>query len=387
MTFRFAYGLSSSSDLATVPRLISQLIPKSDPLYLISCIDLNEKFSLPGFFGLSESFITNNFIGDSGAFSVANSQVYIDQIRPEQIAREYNKYNFLIGIGPDIHLINDSESAWLKKRTFMTSLQTTVLRSKLFYQSIEATKFQHLCDVIHGPLSNRGQFSVYYINKWFEGLKKVGNKLSEGVAMAPPSEMKDLSKLAYLLLFPWSKGITQFHVLAKGNIRGLPLYIYIADKLYELFSADAKTYTIDTLNNLSYMIPNNMTKPISKKCGRKTFKRESFPICNCLACQHFEKIFNMSLKELFTLNQDGKALDTNRKLNQWLPTHNVFIVQEFIDRLKLRVCDRKPYIEYLQAVYSNRTSTELIKAIDLVDRLVADGPTKYRKNIRLVRDV
>ncbi|MFK7822653.1 MAG: hypothetical protein AB8G05_00745 [Oligoflexales bacterium] len=345
-----AFGISCCDVFQEVVWKLKDLDLLKDVLWLISSTECLEK-ELSEYFQLEKSYISSNFIGDSGGYAIRVSTFLPNEVPPSLISKCYQLNAFSFGISPDapIGLI-----------PFEDMLDLNKVRFEEFY-SLENNHNIPIFDCIHGPIENdNSSYTLDFRWEWVNMLKTLRGKYSEGYAVSPSLDLPDA---VFFYLQPWSIGAKKLHLLGKGDIQGIPLYMYLAKKAGLNVTIDAKTYTIDAIKFLRFMIPDENGVPIGINIGRKKFhKLEAKKLeCPCPVCLHFQDQFRISIYSLAEENFHDRSLDGSRLLHTWMVCHNIVILQQYQNKLKSFLYQsRNIFMKYLHKGNSTKLSRPFV---------------------------
>lgn len=380
--FTYFYGISTATYLKDIPYLLQRHAPNTKFHFLISAVCFRGTTDFAGIFNQSKESIATYFMADSGGYSQRIGTTYVNDIEPTDLAQIYSQHKFKYQITPDCPFFNENVNKGIHQWTFENSLRSTSIKLEKFYEQYHYLQETYIYDVLHGPLIHMNKFSLHYIYHWHSIVAEVPKKLSTGIAL--PCFLNNKSQMVYHALLPWSLGYKNCHLLGKGTIHDLPVLIYIAEHAYEILSCDAKTLTIEAIKNLQILLTEDENLPCTHQLSKEKLKKISPKDCHCPICSHFEEEWQTTIHALAKANSDNIHLDGNSRLYQWIPAHNVYLMQEHIDKLKDLVKDRDRYIHFIKEKYKDERKSEILNAIQLVDSLLEDGPSKYKDNIKLV---
>jgi hypothetical protein len=392
MTYRFYHVLSETDYLAHVPDRLKTEIGGVDPCWLISALAVNEIRQCPtGIdFLASFKFTRKDCLRlcalDNGAFSFGNGAADLDEMTPAMLREIANDNCFGLVFSPDwpMWIRGDSDKVTLRQ-----SLNDGMLAQKCreddFYRELtEKKKGQIILDTIHGPIYRNDEYSLHYRKKWCKQTTGGRHEFSDGVALG------DLGgtarELAYFTLHAWAIGSKYCHVFARADSKAMIVLSYLAQVTGMTVSSDAKSYTIDDGNNMSLLIdrPDRNPKEISLRRGnkKKPFYRENIEnecACSCPVCRLFQGITKSSIVDLAVANNANDSSVTH-VLREWIVTHNVYVIEKFIERLCNKCGTRKLIIKFGQACGFD----DIAEVLKLVDDIVSGGTEHYEKNICLL---
>lgn len=371
--FDFAFGLGRDLEFLEITRQLKHITPEIDPFYLISCDTLVSKagsiVELPSRLALTDHILKNRLMLDSAGYSIYSGNRNVITLPTHLIAELYNDFQGPLCISPDapMYFINWSENLWINK----TRLQS-------FYREYKQNDCKLIYNVIHGEYFENGRFTAKYRDHWLRNMAMLSEIKADGSALRLPDRYAGLKAQAYFALQPWSHGIRNCHLLAAGGITYFPLLVYLAENCYQTLTADAKSHTIDAVENLITRVPDELGIPRVLELSREKYRADKFRYCNCKICLHFETTEHTTMQALAEENKI-KGGTTNKILARWIIMHNIYVIETYIDRLRSLVKDRKAFFAFLEEA----GMAETIEAIEFVDQLL-DDPHKYVSSIDLL---
>jgi len=368
--------LSSTEDtIRTLPEMIKNLAPELRSYWLISCVDMNG-LDLCTHFQVSREEVESSFAIDSGGYSSASGKVHISDMSPQKIAQIYTKERPLIGIGPDIPPVSDTKSEEAVDAIFRFNLDATKFRTAEMYATIGEQKKKYIYDVVQGRQGTSDQFNLKQREQWFTEISEVSAGRNNGYALGGMGH-PNFSVDAYFALQPWSHRAKNCHLLGRGAIQLLPLLVYIGEHCYERLTSDCKTYTIEPLRfpKMFFQEPNTKITSVAF-VGKHHNDHGKNLSCTCSACKYFQEELGTPLSELAEKTRRRDMMATY-SLQEWAVTHNVIVIQKYVNWLKELVRSEKHFLKFLKdSGYSNT-----LEAIKVVNKLLDSGRKKYANNI------
>ncbi|HYX34129.1 MAG TPA: hypothetical protein VE954_13555 [Oligoflexus sp.] len=325
-------------------------------------------------------------IWDSGGFSIWTSTLYPADLSPESIGTYYRRYPCALGIGADAPIYNSGFEMMLKVGMPLT---------KRFHRAFKKPRGMLHYEPIHGLFADDdGNFTLAQKKRWVEEVRNVVGDSADGWAMRLPYELGSVVN-AYFAMFPLSYGMENFHVLGTARLELLCLFVYLA-QAYKRLSVDATNFTIQAVENpMVHRFVNGRPKsfPLKGKTDVEVIARElancqgfngePCEICAFMSCKlgkTFGEAFRGFRMVRYARVTDKKKVIT-KQFNEWLLTHNIAVVERFVDELKALVHDRAAFFQFLERI---KMGSVVAAITGIVDPVLASDREAYAQHLSLL---
>ena len=376
--FSLYHVLSASGGMSEIYHLVREHGGGITSKWLISVTDVDPPDEFMRTFNLTNENLLDHLMNDSGGYSIATGRVIARDLPPEKILGLYRALTPEKAIGPDVPNFNLYDDEIFTDISFRQALRISKYRSDLVIKGMQGcpSKFLH---VIQGHLKRASLFTLHYRKMWLVEITK-DEPRAHGLALAGLLNVRNPMVIAYYALQSWAEGYSICHILGKGAITQIPLYVALAHLAYDELSSDCTTYTIKVFEYPSFVMTNEKGRLVKVSVSRNIPLIPRFE-CECSLCVEKEKEYGDTLYDLIKQNHDG--LSVMAYLGPWLAAHNVISINKYIHKLNEEFAEDR--VAFLRSLL-NTGQLPFLAAIKFAEEVISAGPDQYESFLNKINN-